>query len=349
MSNLIPPLLSSTPPPIDAPLDDEEDDEFGDFRTAVDSLDCDLSSSSTPKDTNKIQDFPVGNSDFEFDAFDSQNIRESNGEVEECSPQLLETQVNSSDKLDFVELIDSDSEINDVINQVSEKVDIDFDNQIVSEEQVKVDSCEEMTVNIDSLQNIQVSTSLKQVKNSDELTDDTSEEKIFDESASVSLPISKEENDTDNDSSLCDKQNNDEFGDFEAHFTDEPHKTSDLNDDSDDFGDFESSDFTKNVQNDDFADFSSHTDQKTELLNIKDVFNRTETILKEMFPPITNHNEEFDHVTDFITTNSVFTELKDVTETKALNYQWSKSSSQKVLLKALGIDLRNIVSLLFFF
>lgn len=41
MSNTIPPLVSSSPPPIIGPLD-EEDDEFGDFAAATDlSYGCD--------------------------------------------------------------------------------------------------------------------------------------------------------------------------------------------------------------------------------------------------------------------------------------------------------------------
>lgn len=36
MPNIIPPLLSSSPPPMVGDPDDVEDDEFGDFRAAVD-------------------------------------------------------------------------------------------------------------------------------------------------------------------------------------------------------------------------------------------------------------------------------------------------------------------------
>lgn len=36
MSNIIPPLLSDTPPPIVGPIDDDEDDDFCDFRAATD-------------------------------------------------------------------------------------------------------------------------------------------------------------------------------------------------------------------------------------------------------------------------------------------------------------------------
>lgn len=38
MSNIIPFMLSSSPPPLDDQVEDEEDDEFGDFRVADNSI-----------------------------------------------------------------------------------------------------------------------------------------------------------------------------------------------------------------------------------------------------------------------------------------------------------------------
>lgn len=47
MPNIIPPLLSSSPPPMVGDPDDVEDDEFGDFRAAVDlTYGCDGMSKS---------------------------------------------------------------------------------------------------------------------------------------------------------------------------------------------------------------------------------------------------------------------------------------------------------------
>lgn len=38
MSNIIPPMVPSSPPPIDDVLEEDEDDEFGDFAAAGDLL-----------------------------------------------------------------------------------------------------------------------------------------------------------------------------------------------------------------------------------------------------------------------------------------------------------------------
>lgn len=43
-------------------------------------------------------------------------------------------------------------------------------------------------------------------------------------------------------------------------------------------------------------------------------------------------------------TDKVWQNVKSVEETNALTYQWANSSSNNVLLNALGIDSRNIVS-----
>lgn len=44
-------------------------------------------------------------------------------------------------------------------------------------------------------------------------------------------------------------------------------------------------------------------------------------------------------------TDKVWQNVKSVEETNALTYQWANSSSNNVLLNALGIDSRNIVSM----
>lgn len=47
-------------------------------------------------------------------------------------------------------------------------------------------------------------------------------------------------------------------------------------------------------------------------------------------------------------TDKVWQNIKSVEETNALTYQWANSSSNNVLLNALGIDSRNIVSIFLF-
>lgn len=46
--------------------------------------------------------------------------------------------------------------------------------------------------------------------------------------------------------------------------------------------------------------------------------------------------------------DKVWQNVKSVEETNALTYQWANSSSNNVLLTALGIDSRNIVSIRYF-
>lgn len=63
-----------------------------------------------------------------------------------------------------------------------------------------------------------------------------------------------------------------------------------------------------------------------------------------MFPIIPEHHEvELKSLID--KTDKVWQNVKSVEETNALTYQWANSSSNNVLLNALGIDSRNIVSM----
>lgn len=63
-----------------------------------------------------------------------------------------------------------------------------------------------------------------------------------------------------------------------------------------------------------------------------------------MFPMIPEHHEvELKSLID--KTDKVWQNVKSVEETNALTYQWANSNSNNVLLNALGIDSRNIVSM----
>lgn len=63
-----------------------------------------------------------------------------------------------------------------------------------------------------------------------------------------------------------------------------------------------------------------------------------------MFPVISEHREvELKPLID--KADKVWQNMKSVEETNALTYQWANSSSNNVLLNALGIDSRNIVSI----
>lgn len=63
-----------------------------------------------------------------------------------------------------------------------------------------------------------------------------------------------------------------------------------------------------------------------------------------MFSVVSEHHEiELKALID--KTDKVWQNVKSVEETNALTYQWANSSSNNVLLNALGIDSRNIVSM----
>lgn len=134
-----------------------------------------------------------------------------------------------------------------------------------------------------------------------------------------------------------------QFAEFSSHI--------DSNTKSDDFGDFANAfDNTNKVQMN-WAPSSSFCGQTTDpallLMNEKEAFDKTITIVKEMFPECPSEKEDFIH---FIAEKDdlVFNRLRDITDTPALGYQWSKSTSQKMLLNSLNIDARNIVSNVFY-
>lgn len=120
-----------------------------------------------------------------------------------------------------------------------------------------------------------------------------------------------------------------------------------FSEDEDDFGDFD--DYSSNsMGNNTFGDFSNGP---KESLNLTAAINDpkfAEKVISEMFPDIAEQPEDF-KIYDFVEHDQIFRGLKDITETIALSYQWPKSNSQEIFLKALNIDMRNIVSILFIF
>lgn len=71
--------------------------------------------------------------------------------------------------------------------------------------------------------------------------------------------------------------------------------------------------------------------------------NKIEDIITSMFPTVSEHHEvELRLLIN--KTDKVWQSVKSVEETNALTYQWANSSSNNILLNALGIDSRNIVS-----
>lgn len=162
----------------------------------------------------------------------------------------------------------------------------------------------------------------------------------------------------------------DDFGDFENHFKTVPDNSDNLNEeDQDDFGGFEShleagfaslstKDGLKISENeleisesnrddiDDFDDFASFSAAPTVEEN-KDIGEKAEAVIKSSFPLITVETEDWK--AEIAEKDLLFEAVKDIMETNALKFHWVNSGSQKTLLKALNIDMRNIVSTLILF
>lgn len=183
----------------------------------------------------------------------------------------------------------------------------------------------------------------------------TSEEKFDNSSKDVhtesSISIKVDETDS--------KVSDDEFGDFENHFVENVDRTNIKDEDEEEeFGDFAESVPLGNQENiieeeiDEFGDFETVNTfaelrveeqlKPTVKVDVENALIESESILKEIFPVSQENSDNFTFF-DETKGNVIFDELKDVTESKALIYQWSKSNSQKMFLKALNIDTRNIV------
>lgn len=110
----------------------------------------------------------------------------------------------------------------------------------------------------------------------------------------------------------------------------ELESTESSNDDGDDFGDF--NDFeTADLKF--VANFEAPSTIETK--------NADEVIKKAFICP--EAEKDNCYTIDFIS-NDLFRNIHDIENTNALSYHWSNSESQKMMLKALNIDSRNIVS-----
>lgn len=116
----------------------------------------------------------------------------------------------------------------------------------------------------------------------------------------------------------------------------------------DDFGDFASSSFDTNFiepcQSSATLEVSSKIEENPfPLLSEEQALDKAKKLFDELFPIPEVSYEDFISE-EFEKNSEIFELLKDITDTPALSYRWPKSTSQKLLLKALNIDERNIVS-----
>ncbi|XP_020283951.1 aftiphilin isoform X2 [Pseudomyrmex gracilis] len=136
----------------------------------------------------------------------------------------------------------------------------------------------------------------------------------------------------------------DEFGDF-ANFSSattewkpDVGEESEVPDDNDDFGDFSNFETSASVVE---AQQFSLRESICRIEN-KNAANKIEDIITSMFPDVPEIREvELKSLID--KSDGVWQSVKSVEETNALTYQWANSSSNNVLLNALGIDSRNIL------
>lgn len=117
-------------------------------------------------------------------------------------------------------------------------------------------------------------------------------------------------------------------------------KNSEESSDFDDFTSYSANDPDSNMEN-------KREDTLDKVLKIcktaEEALKESQIVLEKMFTVNKCTTAEYSNC-DYVLNNSVFENLKDITETNALTYQWGKSMAQKNILKTLNIDIRNIVS-----
>lgn len=120
--------------------------------------------------------------------------------------------------------------------------------------------------------------------------------------------------------------------------------------DDDDFGDFDDFQTHSSARRKEFeqphqvvGDFGAFVQNFP--LDLKGNTEKIEDVVVGMFPKQENVVVDGCKL-DFLEGNFIFEQMQDITETNAVSFVWSKSSSQKALLKALNIDTRNIVCVL---
>lgn len=138
-----------------------------------------------------------------------------------------------------------------------------------------------------------------------------------------------------------------------------PEDELNLDDDDDDFGDFNdapppefSATFptTANVE-DDFGDFSNFQNNQPSIpivqTDLKAVCAQADQLLTMMFPSDQSVTIEHAQVLtkDADLLNNITLAVRNVDDSKALQHQWVTSTGKNSLVRALGIDARNIVRL----
>ncbi|KAF5275169.1 hypothetical protein FQR65_LT04201 [Abscondita terminalis] len=304
MSNIIPPLLSNSPPPMVGAVIDEEDDEFGNF-AVVNNLSYDDDVLSLTSEDINIKEIPESPHLHSLDK-DYQDRRKDNG-------------------VDISDECDDDNKINCNRFQYFAEIPPDIS---INDSTLKENDTES------EIKEIEVINNLNSTEECGSLCEDN-EEEVQQLSDVIECELQPS------------PDFDDDFADFDA-FTNTPSTNSDVVKPINEimleqpFG-FVQHDIENEVD-DDFGDFNNYslTSQISQIDIEEVVSEKPENVIMLMFPNIDEHVEDF-HDENFIFNDIIFSQLKDITDTLALSYQWSKSNSQHFLLQALNIDTRNIL------
>lgn len=296
--------------------DQVADDDFGGFKDYIESKDEGKPSVSGDFDDFKNNTNSALHSDYheDFCAFEklsgNAETQKPNCDVDDDFGDFSAA-VDSSNSWKTTLANDESGDLEKNPSNVSEKVTDDFDN---------FGDFEKCTTKSDD---------------TDDFGDFEGSTVPVESATAVSLETRKD--DEDDFGNFQSTKDDDGFGDFENF----PVQT---NKPKDDFGDFEKR--SVQAEEDDFGDFDSCS--TTDNFKTDDVFSekKAEEVITSAFPKVDVEEEEYLH-TDIPENDKVFNLVKDIMETNALKFQWANSSSQKVLLKALNIDIRNIVSFVF--
>lgn len=147
---------------------------------------------------------------------------------------------------------------------------------------------------------------------------------------------------------------------FEANFASFGESGETSMDDFDDFQDFSSTqehsyesklqvrEFEAEDDDDfgDFSDFKQTAQIPTNEINQESFFRKDNlvSVLDMMFPKLSTDTETVDFQNNELNQSEIIRNLNNFDTSKALGYQYNSSRSSQTLVKALGIDTRNIVS-----
>lgn len=295
---------------------------------------------------SSVEHYAIDKNDCKFDKILNSNCDLNNicGDISEIKDNNIKT---NDDNLHINEMLSSNSveELSEMGEQKDELHDVKF---VDDDEEFEEFSNFTAAVNnevsaIENKMEIYENNLPDTTQTIENVTESTNYQKVF--SIEESSPAFQEET----------AQDFTEFADFSSASNDKPQEITPNDDFDDDFGEFTSTNVEEIRQEpefDDFGDFSEFSKSESEneqpitlVLNKENAASNTAAILTEIFPEINENTTEF-RENEVEKNDKIFNELKDVTETNALLYQWSKSSSQNLLLKALNIDTRNIVRLI---